>query len=79
MLVIGPGANRRAARLKSVLADAPTMQAQLASATWVGGRAGGLEGFRQDEPDDQGATKARTDGGQPASSAPADAGSDGGT
>ena len=37
-LVIGPGANRRAAQLKSVLADAPTMQAQLASATWVGGR-----------------------------------------
>ena len=37
-LVIGPGANRRVGQLKSVLADAPTMQAQLASATWVGGR-----------------------------------------
>jgi len=37
-LVIGPGANRRASQLKTVLADAPTMQAQLASATWVGGR-----------------------------------------
>lgn len=37
-LVIGPGANRRIGQLKSVLADAPTMQAQLASATWVGGR-----------------------------------------
>lgn len=37
-LVIGPGANARAAELKTVLADAPTLQAQLASATWVGGR-----------------------------------------
>jgi cell division protein FtsQ len=37
-LVIGPGANKRASQLKGVLADAPTMQAQLASATWVGGR-----------------------------------------
>ena len=37
-LVIGPGANARAGQLKAILADAPTMQAQLASATWVGGR-----------------------------------------
>ena len=37
-LVIGPGANARANELKTVLADAPTLQAQLASATWVGGR-----------------------------------------
>ena len=37
-LVIGPGANTRVAQLKAVLANAPTMQAQLASATWVGGR-----------------------------------------
>jgi cell division protein FtsQ len=37
-LVIGPGANKRASQLKTVLADAPAMQAQLASATWVGGR-----------------------------------------
>ena len=37
-LVIGPGANVRARELKTVLADAPAMQAQLTSATWVGGR-----------------------------------------
>jgi cell division protein FtsQ len=37
-LVIGPGANKRASQLKGVLSDAPAMQAQLASATWVGGR-----------------------------------------
>ena len=37
-LVIGAGANARASQLKAILADAPTMQAQLASATWVGGR-----------------------------------------
>ena len=37
-LVIGLGANARASQLKAILADAPTMQAQLASATWVGGR-----------------------------------------
>ena len=37
-LVIGPGANARASQLKAILADAPTMQAQLASASWVGGR-----------------------------------------
>jgi cell division protein FtsQ len=37
-LVIGPGANARAGQLKAILADAPTMQVQLASATWVGGR-----------------------------------------
>jgi cell division protein FtsQ len=37
-LVIGPGANARAGELKAVMADAPTLQVQLASATWVGGR-----------------------------------------
>lgn len=37
-LVIGPGANTRSKELKSILADAPAMQPQLASATWVGGR-----------------------------------------
>lgn len=37
-LVIGAGANKRASQLKTILADAPSMQAQLASATWVGGR-----------------------------------------
>jgi cell division protein FtsQ len=37
-LVIGPGANSKASQLKSIMAAAPTMQAQLASATWVGGR-----------------------------------------
>lgn len=37
-LVIGPGANSKAGQLKTILADAPTMQAQLVSATWVGGR-----------------------------------------
>ena len=37
-LVIGPGANSKAGQLKTIMASAPTMQAQLASATWVGGR-----------------------------------------
>jgi cell division protein FtsQ len=37
-LVIGPGANRRSRDLKTILADAPAMQPQLASATWVSGR-----------------------------------------
>lgn len=37
-LVIGPGANTRSKDLKAILADAPAMQPQLASATWVGGR-----------------------------------------
>jgi cell division protein FtsQ len=37
-LVIGPGANTRSKDLKIILADAPAMQPQLASATWVGGR-----------------------------------------
>jgi cell division protein FtsQ len=36
--VIGPGANTNATQLKTLLADVPTLQAQLASATWVGGR-----------------------------------------
>jgi cell division protein FtsQ len=42
-LVIGPAPMRAQARLKAILADAPTMQAQLASATWVGGAALGSE------------------------------------
>jgi len=37
-LVIGPGANSRVSQLKSILADSPALQPQLASATWVGGR-----------------------------------------
>ena len=37
-LVIGPGANAKASQLKTIMAGAPAMQAQLASATWVGGR-----------------------------------------
>ena len=37
-LVIGVGANARASQLRAILAEATTMQAQLASATWVGGR-----------------------------------------
>ena len=37
-LVIGAGANSKASQLKAIMAAAPTMQAQLASATWVGGR-----------------------------------------
>ena len=37
-LVIGAGANSRAGQLKAIMGAAPTMQAQLASATWVGGR-----------------------------------------
>jgi cell division protein FtsQ len=37
-LVIGPGANAKAGQLKTIMAAAPAMQAQLASATWVGGR-----------------------------------------
>ena len=31
-------AQSRASELKAILADAPTLQAQLSSATWVGGR-----------------------------------------
>jgi cell division protein FtsQ len=37
-LVIGPGANTRAGRLKTILSTVPALQAQLASATWVSGR-----------------------------------------
>jgi cell division protein FtsQ len=37
-LVIGPGANAKAGQLKAIMAAAPAMQAQLASATWVSGR-----------------------------------------
>jgi len=37
-LVIGPGANAKASQLKTILSDSPSLQPQLASATWVGGR-----------------------------------------
>ena len=37
-LVIGTGANAHAIELQNLLAEVPTLQAQLASATWVGGR-----------------------------------------
>ena len=37
-LVIGPGANAQASQLSRLLAAAPTLQPQLASATWVGRR-----------------------------------------
>jgi cell division protein FtsQ len=37
-LLIGPGANGRARQLNGLLAAVPTLQPQLASATWVGGR-----------------------------------------
>jgi cell division protein FtsQ len=37
-LLIGPGANRRAQELGRLMATVPTLKAQLASATWVGGR-----------------------------------------
>ena len=37
-LVIGAGANSKAGQLKTIMAAVPAMQAQLASATWVGGR-----------------------------------------
>ena len=37
-LVIGPNANMHAAQLKGLLNDVPALQAQLASATWIGGR-----------------------------------------
>lgn len=47
-LVIGPGANLHAAELKTLLTDVPTLQAQLASATWVGGRRWDL-GFQSGE------------------------------
>ena len=37
-LVIGPNANAHAGQLKGLLNDVPALQAQLASATWIGGR-----------------------------------------
>lgn len=37
-LLIGPGANRQARGLSTLLADVPSLKLQLASATWVGGR-----------------------------------------
>jgi cell division protein FtsQ len=37
-LVIGPGANLHSAELGRLMASVPTLQPQLASATWVGGR-----------------------------------------
>jgi cell division protein FtsQ len=60
-LVIGPGANAHAIELKSLLADVPTLQAQLTSATWVGGRRWDLS-FQSGEtialPESGGAAKA---------------------
>jgi cell division protein FtsQ len=37
-LLIGPGANRQAQELSRLMAGVPTLQPQLTSATWVGGR-----------------------------------------
>ena len=37
-LLIGPGANRHAAELAGLMAETPSLQPQLTSATWVGGR-----------------------------------------
>jgi cell division protein FtsQ len=37
-LLIGPGANAQEEQLASLMAGAPTLKPQLASATWVGGR-----------------------------------------
>lgn len=37
-LLIGPGANAQEEELAGLMADVPTLKAQLASATWVGGR-----------------------------------------
>ena len=37
-LLIGPGANRHAHALGTLMNDVPTLKPQLASATWVGGR-----------------------------------------
>jgi len=37
-LLIGPGANSQADQLARVMGSVPTLKAQLASATWVGGR-----------------------------------------
>lgn len=37
-LLIGPGANAQEQELAGLMADAPTLMPQLASATWVGGR-----------------------------------------
>jgi cell division protein FtsQ len=37
-LLIGPGANRHSGELDRLMASVPTLQPQLASATWVGGR-----------------------------------------
>ena len=42
-LLIGPGANGQARQLDRLLAAAPTLKPQLASATWVGGRRWDLE------------------------------------
>ena len=61
-LVIGAGANAHAAELKTLLADVPTLQAQLASATWVGGR-------RWDLSFQSGETIALPEGEQPAKTA----------
>jgi cell division protein FtsQ len=37
-LLIGPGANRHAQDLARLMAETPTLQPQLTSAAWVGGR-----------------------------------------
>jgi cell division protein FtsQ len=37
-LLIGPGANGQEQELAQLMSDVPTLKAQLASATWVGGR-----------------------------------------
>lgn len=59
-LVIGAGANSKAGQLKTIMAAAPAMQAQLASATWVGGRRWDLS-FQSGEtvalPEGEGAAK----------------------
>ena len=61
-LLIGPGANVRARELTALLSEVPTLQAQLASATWVGRR-------RWDIAFTSGETVALPEGQQPARAA----------
>jgi len=61
-LLIGPGANHEARQLDALLAQVPTLQAQLASATWVGRR-------RWDIAFTSGETVALPEGQQPARAA----------
>lgn len=61
-LLIGPGANLQASKLDALLAQVPTLQAQLASATWVGRR-------RWDLAFTSGETVALPEGDRPASAA----------